>query len=237
MKIQVYASLSVLMAIFPLSSSACPLVDGLLDFNCDERLKIVVTGDSVVAGVGDSENGNRGGYVKRLNQRMSSAKVVNLGTSGITSGQLLRRFTDGFYRRAVRRSDLIVIDVGRNDCRDRLPALAAFRNIKRLVSYLEDNVGQPSSSPFILVSTQIPVLTWRRSCVEQINRILIRRNKRKNFPAYLRFDKLPASVLSSDGLHPDSAGYRRIGNFLFRFINDELQDLMLAARPEIAPTE
>src|SRR4051794_8192543 len=34
-------------------AGACPLINGLVDFNCDGKHRIVATGDSIVFGVGD----------------------------------------------------------------------------------------------------------------------------------------------------------------------------------------
>ena len=224
---------SFLLSICVNAASACPLVDGLHDFNCNQTVRVVVAGDSVVYGLGDTENGNRGGYVKRLDNLLPQAvQVVGLGTSGIRSDELLRDFQSGAYRKRTRRTDILFIDVGRNDCRDNLPPLRTFRNIKRLVRWARKNIGTATQGPpFIVVTTQIPDRERRRQCLEEINRILIQRTSRK-MPAYLRFDKLPDTILGSDGLHPTSAGYQRMAKKMRRFINRRLQTRIQEERPD-----
>ena len=75
------------------TAHACPLVNGLVDFNCDQKLRYVITGDSIVAGLGDAQNNNVGGYVKRVRPLLpTGTRVIPIGISGIRSDQLLRKF-------------------------------------------------------------------------------------------------------------------------------------------------
>lgn len=212
---------------------ACPLTEGLIDFNCNQKLRVVFTGDSVVAGLGDAENSHRGGYVKRMNQRLPRpVQVKNLGFSGIRSDQLLRRFLDGLYRRQVQRADVVFIDVGKNDCRDNLPPIRAVRNIKRLVRFFQQRAGNETlGNPYVVIATQIPNRDRRRACIEEINRLLLVKKSEK-LPAYFRFDKLPASILGSDGLHPNSAGYARMSRRIYRFFTNALQNRLASERPD-----
>ena len=71
------------------STFACPLVGGLVDFNCDGEHKISVVGDSFVFGTGDEQNGGQGGYVLRVGRTLPSTAVNNYGLPGITTAQLL----------------------------------------------------------------------------------------------------------------------------------------------------
>src|SRR4051812_23987842 len=71
--------------------SACPLVSGLVDNNCDQTVKVAVLGDSIVRGVGEIVNGRYGGYVYRLQARFTDADFINLGISGQTSHELYAR--------------------------------------------------------------------------------------------------------------------------------------------------
>ncbi len=207
---------------------ACPqLVAGLLDFTCDGKQKFIITGDSIVDGLGDTQLGNQGGYVTRLEGRLPGVRFVNLGTTHITTGQLLRRFQSGEYDRSLNKSDAVFIDLGRNDCRDSIPALQAVRNIKRLVRYVRNHPkAETNGTPFVVVATQIPIRRAnRKKCVEEINQILIQKAGER-LPAYLRFDTLSPHILSHDEVHPNSQGYASMAKFASRFIKNQLQERM-----------
>lgn len=211
---------------------SCPLVDGLVDFNCNQGHKIVFAGDSVVAGRGDHRDEASGGYPTRVARQFPQSTVVNLGVSGHTSRQVLQGFRRGKFTTRSRGADLLILDVGRNDCRDRWPTMQSVRMIKRTVKYVRNNIGESlSSPPLVAVATQIPNREWRRGCIEALNRTLLAR-KSKALPVTLRFDRLPASVLSADRLHPHAAGYDRIAKFANRFIRKRAQRLSLKERPD-----
>ena len=65
------------------------LVNSLVDYNCDGKHRISITGDSVVFGTGDQLNHNRGGYVLRLKGDFPSSQIYNFGYPGITTAKLL----------------------------------------------------------------------------------------------------------------------------------------------------
>jgi lysophospholipase L1-like esterase len=215
----------------------CPLVNGLLDYNCNGKLKFVFTGDSIVEGRVLSENSLSGGYVKYLSTEFPNIRFVNLGFWAITASELLGRFQSGTFDKRLRASDVVVIDVGRNECRDKVPPIAAFRTIKRLVGYISNFQKDIGKSPYVLVAFQIPNRMERRTCLEELNRILLVRKNNKDFPAHLRFDTLSETILSSDKIHPNTSGYLTMGQFAKSFIKNELQDLLIEDKPEIAPTE
>jgi lysophospholipase L1-like esterase len=224
------APLAALFAIVPAPLVACPLIDGLIDFNCNQTHKVVITGDSVVAGIGDTENKDRGGYPKRLSALLPNSSVLNVGVSGLTTGQVLRNYRTGDFLSRSKNADILIIDAGRNDCRDNLPTSVSVKNIKRLVKLVRKKIGLTlHSPPFVVVATQIPNRDDRRSCVEALNRELLRQRS-KRFPVYLRFDRMSASVLSSDGLHPDSAGYSRMAKKAAKFIQKRVQALSAKQR-------
>ena len=213
---------------------ACPLVSGLIDYNCNSRLKISIVGDSVVEGTGDIINDNKGGYVARLNQRFSNIRVVNLGTYGITVREILYRFKSGYFNKKIKKSDVVIIDAGRNDCRDNIPAIKIFRNLKRIIEFLRTNLNHPSLGyPFPVIATQIPIApnSARAKCVNQLNSLLKNRIS-SQAPSYLRFDKLNSDILSGDGIHPDSRGYTKIAKKAARFILNVLQAKLLTDRTD-----
>jgi lysophospholipase L1-like esterase len=223
---------------------ACPPVGGLPDYNCNGKAKISITGDSVVQGFGDTEKGNRGGYVTRFNEIYPDAKLQNFGVYAITTNQLLRKHMRGEYLREIANSDLVLIDSGRNDCREGESSLRTVRDLKRLVRWVKNNnaaqhtedkgssAGLPEKQPFIIIAAQIPHRDYRRACLEALNEELLR-NRSSALPVLLRFDKLPSSILSSDGLHPSSSGYARMANRLSNFSQKRLLKQIDVLRPDL----
>ena len=56
----------------------CLKVAGYRDRNCDGEIRIVFTGDSLVFGIGDTANKNKGGYVLRVGKKLKGVIVTNL---------------------------------------------------------------------------------------------------------------------------------------------------------------
>jgi hypothetical protein len=70
------------ISLLPSLTEACPKVGGLPDLNCNGEAKVVVLGDSLVYGIGDTDNGNKGGYVARAARKFPKATFVNQGLGG-----------------------------------------------------------------------------------------------------------------------------------------------------------
>ena len=55
----------------------------------------------------------------------------------------------------------------------------------------------------------------------------------RDLPAYLRFDTLNPALLSSDGLHPTSAGYDVLGDIARQYIIGDAQTRSEISRPDV----
>ena len=226
------------LSCFQQSATACPTIDNLVDYNCDQQHKIAIAGDSIVKGVGDEVNENDGGYVLRLSNFFKSSTIGNLGVAGVTSGRLLRLFKRNLTKRRSGttqersvNSDLLIIDVGRNDYWENWSPSITVRNIRRLVKFLRKELGTSGiSEPFIAVTTLIPTSrSFQRPFIDEVNKLLLEQ-KSKALPVYIRLDKLSSGILSEDGLHPSSNGYNIITKKVRRSINKRLQKLSLKSR-------
>jgi lysophospholipase L1-like esterase len=216
---------------FASPSQACPLIDGLVDYNCDGKHQISVTGDSVVFGTGDTVNDNRGGYVLRLKRTFKSSEVLNFGYPGITTNKLLAYYKQLFLKTPhgeqvtqLGNSDIIIIDVGRNDYFNRNSSTLTATTIKRLTLFLSSELEKRFGTSPLFVTTILP-LTRREldaGFIEQVNMVLLK-IRSQSFPAYLRFDKLSVALLGDDGLHPTSAGYDVLANIASKYIRGEAQ--------------
>lgn len=232
--------LALLTIVFIQSTAiACPLLKSkFVDYNCDQTFKIAALGDSIARGRGDSVNGDQGGYVKRLE---SLATVSNLGENGQTTRGLLLSLKRGnkSINRGLKNADLIIVDVGRNDYFDYLAEEISLeqivRNIKRVGNLAANKAaaGDPTKKPFVITGPLIRVnRTDQNIFVGELNEV-IRRFKARGLPAYLEFDKnFSKSNLNADNLHPTSAGYDQIFEYLKKFIRRDLQALLRANRAD-----
>jgi lysophospholipase L1-like esterase len=220
---------------------ACPLIDGLVDFNCDGQHKILVIGDSVVRGIRDTRYRNNGGYVRRLKKKFPSSTIVNFGLPGYTTEQILSSVKEAFAKTSeietqeqLLNADLLIIDEGRNDFfEDATPGLVV-RNIKRLVTFLNRKLSRnrKSSAPFIQIATLLPTTRgYQRDYINAVNELLLELNS-SSLPIGLLFHTLPDTVISYDGLHPDSKGYTTIAKYAAEIISSDIQLACLAIRPD-----
>ena len=226
---------------FAASSEACPLIDGLVDYNCDGKHQISVTGDSIVFGTGDTLNDNQGGYVLRLKRTFKSSKVFNFGYPGITTNHLLSYYKTLFVKTPksdqitqLGQSDIVIIDVGRNDYFNRNSSTLTATTIKRLTVFLSTELQKKFGTSPLFVTTILP-LTRREldlGFIKQVNMVLLK-IRGQSFPAYLRFDKLSPTLLSADGLHPTSAGYDVLGDIASKYISGEAQVRSKKARKDL----
>ena len=235
--------------------NACPAIGGYLDFNCDGVLKIAALGDSIVSGRGDTENGERGGYVLRLQQALTkkklAAQILGAGFPGIGTGDLIARMKQeqaGARRKpitkALRDADLVVIDIGRNDWwLDAAPSLVA-RNVKRIARLAEQMGGVPGMPPVVVIAKLIPNerLDRRNNVTQQayvgyVNAALTRLNQAR-YPVAVPFDRMPPFGSLQDpprpdaGVHPTSAGYQMLTGLLLEFLQTNAQELMETRRPD-----
>ncbi len=212
---------------------ACPKVAGLPDFNCDGKAKLTVTGDSIVYGQGDSVNNGVGGYVKRFKQANSQVDVRSLGVTAITTRQLLRKYkqSGSTFMREAKGSDIVVIDLGRNDCRSGNSSANSVSTLKRLAKVIRERAANAESSPFVVLATSIPNRNYRRPCIEALNSRLLQASS-SDFPVVIRFDRLTSGILSGDGLHPTSNGYEIIVAAFKRFVSRQLPKLVSEARAD-----
>lgn len=213
--------------------SACPLIDGIYaDWNCNQRLKITFTGDSIVQGVGDTRYENFGGYIIRLKKKLKH-DIRGFGIPGVHTDGLLRALQREFdygnsdVIKKFRNADVIIIDVGRNDYwSESHSAGETARNIKRLVEFFRTEMDARGVKPELVVATLLPTHRYIQGYfIRSVNDTLLT-YKSKDLPTSLRFDRVSPAVLSEDGLHPSSKGYSRIANFIKKYIENDLQRIL-----------
>ncbi len=202
------------------------------DLNCDGDFTLAILGDSFVAGVGDSENRNKGGYVLRTAKKLKRAKVVGFGESGQEARQLLLKLQRAFRRlpanpgslvSALLSADAVVLDIGRNDRWLFGEPAGTYRNLKRIVRLITNRAKEyTGSSP--LVVTAVMMLPNRGSqgpWVAELNKLIAKGHSFK-YPADLRFDTVSKRLLQPDQLHPSPAGYEGLTEVLVKYVKKRL---------------
>lgn len=220
------ALLLVSVLAFAGGAFGCPQIDELIDYNCDQKIKIVFTGDSIVFGTRDSRVSRRG-YPGRTKDFFETATIANLGVPGNSTQQLyngfkrfLRADSVGRTYRASRDADYFFISAGTNDWERNRPDLTV-RNLVRLIDYLNKALRDLDGTvPVFIVTTLTPnVREFNGPYSRAVNRLLLAARDRGQLPVNVRFDDMPLRLLDPDGLHPKAEGY----DFLARRIRGHIK--------------
>jgi lysophospholipase L1-like esterase len=218
--------------------SACPLIGGQVDYNCDQMHKVVVIGDSVVRGIGDLANGNQGGYVLRLQKKFKKSVFVNMGKPGYSTERIfselkskLAKHNKNSTKEALKDADLIFIDAGRNDYFEETPPGTTVKTLERIVALLrEDFQNREETVPVIKIATLLPTTrAYQRSFIGDVNNLLIEMNS-DAIPVRLYFNLLDESIISVDGIHPYSNGYAVIAKYVTAVLKGGLKEECESAR-------
>ncbi|MCK5490817.1 MAG: hypothetical protein KAI67_03165 [Candidatus Pacebacteria bacterium] len=209
--------------------------------------RILVFGDSIVFGNWDEQGGwaNRlkSFYIKEsLNNSDYYYMVYNIGVSGDTSKDLLKRFEYEVQHRIWEREDtgekeeiIIIISIGKNDAafvksRNSFnTSLNDFtENLKQLLIIAKKySVKIVFVGPTLIDETRTTPTGWdsnieyRNRDVEKNNKAIKLVCKEKNIyfiNMFEEFKRLDYKKLLKDGVHPNSAGHKKI----FEIVRDYL---------------
>jgi lysophospholipase L1-like esterase len=223
------------------AAAACPLVEGLPDYNCDGKAAIVVLGDSLVSGVGDTKNGNQGGYVLRTQTRFPGASVVNQGVPGLRTETLLKNLRRAFANITTSKlgqdllaADLVVLDLGRNDRWSFGPPAATLRNLKRLRQSIQSSVPRNGGvAPLVVTAVLMsPNRGSQSPWVKELD-ALIEKSHSTEYPADLRFDLVSKRLLQPDNIHPTSKGYAAMAKVFISYLLNNYPDHVAILREDL----
>lgn len=218
---------------------ACPPVAGLPDVNCDGVARIAILGDSVVYGVGDTINGDKGGYVLRIAQKFPDATFDNLGTPGEEARRVIGIIESSFagtgdatFATSLTQADVVILDIGRNDWWKFRPALATWRNLKRLRELIQSEVKQVvGHKPFVVTAQLMGAnRTGQGTWVAELN-TLIAANSKPLTPGDLKFNSVSKKLLL-DRVHPGPLGYDQITKVLSQYLTVTLPKYIAMFRPD-----
>jgi lysophospholipase L1-like esterase len=208
---------------------ACTGVNGIPDYNCDGKVQIFFVGDSLVFGTGDTANGNQGGYVLRLKKSLKKVSVKSYGVKGLRASSLLRIVADTYvskdttlypqFRKNLAASDIIILDLGRNDRWLRGPELKTYRHLALTAQRIAKGVKLDTSyTPLIVQAVlMLPNRGDQGPWVQGLNKIILSKSTTK-YPSDLRFDVVSKRLLNEDQLHPTPKGYTAIAKAFKEYI-------------------
>lgn len=203
-----------LSCLFSSQAVACPSVAAIPDVNCDGNARVAVIGDSVVFGIGDTVNGGRGGYVRRIAKKFPGVWFDNLGRPGEETRRLITVIEDAFagtgetdVANALTRADIVILDIGRNDWWKFGPPLATWRNLKRIRELIQLKVEAVTGHKPFVVTAQLMGAnrTGQGAWVAELVKLIAANNK-SSAPTDLRFYSVSKKLLG-DRVHPSSLGY------------------------------
>ena len=185
------------------------------------QTRVVIIGDSIVAGQGDSEEFK--GLTGRLNKG-GSLHVETIGLPGATTKGLSmyvqhQLSRNSHLRNKIVEADVIILASGLNDFWSEAGPKRTASNLRRLAKTLRCATQTPNQSPkklaiATLAPTTLPAQSnWSQTVNAQINQ----------FPSEElfvgpRLADMPKSLLGEDGIHPSPEGYawiaERTGSFI-----------------------
>lgn len=222
------------------TASACPTIDGLVDFNCDGEIKIAATGDSIVRGTGDKEgNFDNAGWVYDLRSIFPDARITNVGVPGVTSQSLRRLFIKNLVPgnityREMRDADYVIIEVGTNEYWEFAPISRTITGIRRLRdtlrSFYEDTLHDPLPM-FVIATPPQSKRSFQNPFLLKLAEALLQEKQSLNVK--ILFHKLGTSIISSDLLHPSKKGYDRMAQYVANVLRTKVTSQASALRPDL----
>jgi lysophospholipase L1-like esterase len=211
---------TTLLCTTPGTAMGCPEVIQYLDPNCDGKIRLMITGDSIVRGIGDKKEL---GYPGRLQELYGDSpfRALNIGVPGATPQVLRRAFIRNIDRgrqttRFTEDIDYGLIQIGTNNYWSGEKPFQVVMQIYRLKKYLERALEERNGTRPVLFTATVPYTErdYQNPFISELNRELLRK---KGLNVLVRFDRIPVSRLKiEDTLHPSGGGYRKMARIAKR---------------------
>lgn len=191
-------------------------------------VKIAIFGGSAVEGALDTEEG---GWVERLRKELLSSgwrhRVYNLGVSGATSTDILKRF---LVEAKARRPEVIIFSTGVNDSSYTIKTIKESKvRLSNFINNIEKLVELSKAFTDNIAFGGLPEVDERKT-MPMAKGVYISNTRIKQYDRILRdltktlgVDYIDSPKFSprdlADGLHPNAQGHKKI----FRTVRDYLE--------------
>lgn len=223
------------------AQSQCAVANGVLDVNCDGIVRVIAVGDSIVYGIGDKANDEHGGYPLRAAKKLPNVDVINAGEPGLKVSSLLLRYSRDFKTSAGRQahqdlltSDIVVLDLGRNDRWAFGPPSSTYRDLKKLRQLIRSAARQEySETPLVVIAVlMLPNRGAQGPWVKELNQMILTGTSLAN-PSDLRFDLISKRLLNEDQIHPTSRGYDDLAKTFIKYLTKTLPPRIRKLLPDL----
>ena len=200
--------------------SALILTFSYIELAYSKTTKIIIFGDSLIAGYGLVVEDN---FVNQLKLKTIESKIkdvtfFNSGVSGETSTGLLNRYKwvleDNY--------DAVIILIGANDALRGIDPSLTSQNIEKILSYLKEK-----QIPTMLIGMKAPN-NLGEIYVNEFNAIYPKLSKKYNtayYPFFLKDVALKSSLNQRDMIHPNKKGVKIIVNNFFPYFLEFYESL------------
>ncbi len=200
--------------------SALILTFSYIELAYSKTTKIIIFGDSLIAGYGLVVEDN---FVNQLKLKTIESKIkdvtfFNSGVSGETSTGLLNRYKwvleDNY--------DAVIILIGANDALRGIDPSLTSQNIEKILIYLKEK-----QIPIMLIGMKAPN-NLGEIYVNEFNAIYPKLSKKYNtayYPFFLKDVALKPSLNQRDMIHPNKKGVKIIVNNFFPYFLEFYESL------------
>ena len=200
--------------------SALILTFSYIELAYSKTTKIIIFGDSLIAGYGlvVEDNFVNQLKLKTIENKINNVTLFNSGVSGETSTGLLNRYKwvleDNY--------DGVIILIGANDALRGIDPSLTSQNIEKILSYLKEK-----KIPTMLIGMKAPN-NLGEIYVNEFNAIYPKLSKKYNtayYPFFLKDVALKPSLNQRDMIHPNKKGVKIIVNNFFPYFLEFYESL------------
>ena len=200
--------------------SALILTFSYIELAYSKTTKIIIFGDSLIAGYGlvVEDNFVNQLKLKTIENKINDVTLFNSGVSGETSTGLLNRYKwvleDNY--------DGVIILIGANDALRGIDPSLTSQNIEKILSYLKEK-----QIPTMLIGMKAPN-NLGEIYVNEFNAIYPKLSKKYDtayYPFFLKDVALKPSLNQRDMIHPNKKGVKIIVNNFFPYFFEFYESL------------
>jgi acyl-CoA thioesterase-1 len=184
-----------------------------------DRLRIVVLGDSLAAGLGLPEaEAFPAGLEQMLRAAGREVDVLNAGVSGDTSAGGLSRI-DWVLKT---RPEMLVVELGGNDALRGQPLENTDRNLRSIIAR-----GRESGARVVLLGMDVPTNYGPdyAGAFAEMYKTIARDEEIVLVPGFVRELATDPALMQPDGLHPTAEGQRLLAERLFPYLDELVREI------------